>query len=70
MTQACHRIRYSMVSQSTRCTRTYQRGTHPSEMVMVYNIVYSVIISAGRHDEHSVKKPNAEDKLENYFGIH
>ena len=34
------------------------------------SIVYSEIISAGRHDEHSVKKPNAEDKRENYFGFH
>ena len=36
-----------------------ERGAH-----LIY--IYSEIISAGRHDEHSVKKPNAENKLENY----
>ena len=31
MTQACYRIRCSMVFQNIRCRRPYQRGTHPSE---------------------------------------
>ena len=63
MTQACHRIRCSMAYQSIRCTHTYQIGTHPSEIGMVYNfdsqccptLWHNVsngleIISAGRHE--------------------